>query len=384
MLRVLTLSSLFPDAGRPGFGGFVERQTLGLAALPDVTVTVVAPVGLPVWPLRRLPRFRTLAELPLQERWKGLDVHRPRFPTVPGTGGRWHAAALERALRPVLRDLRFDVIDASFFFPDGPAAVALGRRYGVPVSIKARGGDIHHWGRVRARQVRDAGQTADGLLAVGEALKADMVALGMPAERIAVHRTGVERDRFHSRDRVAEKTALGVAGPLVASVGALLPIKGHAIVIEALAALPGVTLAILGAGPEREALAMLAERLGVADRVRLLGSVPHAEAARWVGAADVMALASAREGLANAWVEALASGTPVVVPDVGSAREVVTLGGGRIVPRDPSAFAEAIGGLLRDPPSTDAVVAASAPFSWEANARALRDHLAALVQASRG
>ena len=53
--------------------------------------------------------------------------------------GRFHARALGQALEPVLDTLVFDVIDASFFFPDGPAAVALGKRYGVPVSIKARG-----------------------------------------------------------------------------------------------------------------------------------------------------------------------------------------------------------------------------------------------------
>lgn len=384
MLRVLTLSTLFPDESRPMFGCFVKHQALGLAALPDVEVTVVAPIGLPVWPLTGAERFRTLAALPVRERWGGLNVHRPRFTTLPGSGGRWHAAALARAVRPVLDGLVFDVIDASFFFPDGPAAVAMGRRYGVPVSIKARGGDIHHWGRVRAREVREAGLAANGLLAVGEALKSDMVALGMPAERIAVHRTGVDRDRFQPCDRVAEKAALGVAGPLVASVGTLNRRKGHHIVLEAIAALPGVTLAILGAGSECAALLAQATQLGVADRVRLLGSVPHEEVARWVAAADVMALASGREGLANAWVEALASGTPVVAPDVGSAREVVTGAAGRIVDRTPAAFAAAIRDLLADPPPTDAVVAAAAPFSWEANALRLRDHLARLVQASRG
>jgi hypothetical protein len=74
------------------------------------------------------------------------------------------------------------VIDASFFFPDGPAAVALGRRFGVPVSIKARGADVHFWGRqpATAAQVLAAGRAADGLLAVSAAMRDDMIALGMP------------------------------------------------------------------------------------------------------------------------------------------------------------------------------------------------------------
>jgi hypothetical protein len=63
---------------------------------------------------------------------------------------------------------------------------------------------------------------------------------------------------------------------------------------------------------------------GLGDRVRLTGAVAHDAMPGLMAAADVMALASASEGLANVWVEALACGTPIVVPDVGGAREVVT------------------------------------------------------------
>lgn len=381
MLRVLTLSTLFPDASRPNFGIFVERQTRGLAALPDTQVTVVAAVGLPPWPLTRL-RHRALAALPAQEQWRGLTVHRPRFLALPATQGRWHAPLLARALRPLLDGLEFDVIDASFFFPDGPAAVALGRHYGVPVSIKARGADIHHWGRAPATsaQVRAAGQGAAGLLAVSDALRADMIALGLPAQRIEVHRTGIDRDRFHPIDRDAAKAALGLTGPVVLSLGALIARKGHGIVLDAVAGLPGLTLLIAGDGPDRAALAARAQARGIAERVRLMGSVPHDALPRLLAAADVMALASASEGLANAWVEALACGTPIVIADTGGAREVVTSpAAGRIVAREPGAFAAAIADLLANPPAQDEVAAAAAPFSWERNAVELRAHLAGLV-----
>ena len=380
VLRVLTLSTLFPDATRPNFGVFVERQTLGLAREPDTRVTVVAPVGLPPWPLRR-GRYAALALLPERETWRGLDVRRPRFLALPVTQGRFHAALLTRAVVPLLDRLSFDVIDASFFFPEGPAAVALGRRYGVPVSIKARGADIHHWGHARATagQVRSAGRTADGLLAVSEAMKADMVAIGLAEQRIRVHRTGIDHHRFRPTDRAAAKDALGLAGPTVLSLGALIPRKGHEIVLDAVATLPGVTLLIAGEGPDRAALTARALRLGVADRVRLLGSVPHAELPALIAAAEVMALASSSEGLANAWVEALACGTPIVIPDAGGAREVVTRAAGRIVARDAAAFAAAIAELLAAPPAPEQVAQAAAPFSWERNAHELRAHLAALV-----
>lgn len=385
MLRVLTLSTLFPDATRPNFGVFVERQTVGLAALPATEATVIAPVGLAPGPLSRTKRHAALAGLPQRETWRGLDVHRPRFVAIPFTAGRFHARMFARAVAPVLDRLRFDVIDASFFFPDGVAAVALGRRYGVPVSIKARGADIHHWGRARATagQVLAAGRGADGLLAVSAAMRDDMVALGMPADRIRVHHTGVDQDRFAPGDRAALKRELGVAGPLIVSTGALIPRKGHDVVIRALALLPGATLMIAGEGLERARLQALAERFGVSGRVRLLGSVPHADLPRLLAAADVMALASSSEGLANAWVEALACGTPVVITEAGGAREVVTgPATGRVVARDPEAFAAAIAELLAGPPPPEEVRTHAARFTWEANARALRDHLAALVQAS--
>lgn len=390
MLRVLTLSTLFPDATRPNFGGFVERQTLGLAAHPDVDLKIVAPIGLPPGILRNFRHYAPLATLPHRESWKGVDLHRPRFTALPFTKGRHHAAALERALVPVLdtirEDFAFDVIDASFFFPDGPAAVALGRRYGVPVSIKARGADIHHWGNApaTATQVRSAGQGAAGLLAVSAAMKADMVAIGLPADRIRIHHTGVDQDRFRPLDRAVGKAALGVAGPLVVSVGALIPRKGHAIVIDAVAALPGVTLLIAGAGPERAALEARIARYGIADRVRLLGAVPHADLPKLIAAADVSALASSSEGLANAWVESLACGTPIVITDAGGAYEVVTSpDAGRVTIRDGLAFAAAIGGLLADPPAAEATRDAAASFTWEANTAALYEHLAGLVAGYR-
>jgi glycosyltransferase involved in cell wall biosynthesis len=385
MLRVLTLSTLFPDATRPNFGVFVERQTLGLAAHPDVDLRVIVPRGLPPWPLSMHPQYAALSGLPGQEQWKGLRVLRPRFTNVPGAGGRWHAAMLVRRLKPLLtrlrRDFPFDVIDAEFFFPDGPAAVGLGRYFGVPVSIKARGEDIHHWGQgPTAAQVLAAGQKADGLLAVSVAMRDDMIALGMLPGRIKVHHTGVDLRQFVPRDRAAAKKALGISGPLVVSLGALIDRKGHRLVIDAVASLPGVTLLIAGEGRDRPQLARQIAMSGLEDRVRLLGAIAHAELPALLAAADVMALASSSEGLANAWIEALACGTPIVITEAGGAREVVTDAAyGRVMPRTAAEFARAIGDLIARPPDPAIVRRGAERFTWEANSAALYAHLQGLV-----
>src|SRR5579875_3115349 len=100
MLRILTLSTLFPDATRPTFGGFVERQTLALAARGDVAVEAVAPIGLPPWPLSLHPHYRPRRTLPREEEWKGLEVHRPVFPVLPPFGRIWAAKRLAEMLTP--------------------------------------------------------------------------------------------------------------------------------------------------------------------------------------------------------------------------------------------------------------------------------------------
>ncbi|TFI58774.1 glycosyltransferase family 4 protein [Sphingomonas parva] len=388
MLRVLTLSTLFPDARRPTFGVFVERQTLGLAARADAAVEVVAGVGLPPWPLSLHPHYRDRRALPRKEEWNGLAVHRPRFRVGPGLAAR-SGRALAAAALPCLRRIRarfpFDVIDAEFLWPDGVAAMHLSRALGIPFSVKARGSDVHYWGtRPEVRgQIVEAAYAAGGLLAVSAALKADMAALGMPEDRILVHHTGVDLALFAPRDRTEAKAALGIDGPLIASVGALIPLKRQHLVIEALATLPGVHLILVGDGPERRRLETRAASLGVADRVRFLGNRPHAELPALLAAADVMVLPSEREGLANVWLESLACGTPVVITDVGGAREVIDRPeAGTLAAPNSADLANAIAALLAAPPAQERVRRSAERFGWEKNSDALFEHLSAVAAAT--
>jgi teichuronic acid biosynthesis glycosyltransferase TuaC len=208
--------------------------------------------------------------------------------------------------------------------------------------------------------------------------------MGLPGEAIRIHYTGVDLDRFRpAPDRIAAKAALGVTGPLLLSTGALIARKGHDLAIEAVARLPGVSLMIAGEGPARPTLeALIAER-GLGDRVRLLGSQPHESLPALAAAADIGVLVSASEGLANAWVESIACGTPVVISEAGGARELVDRpAAGRIVARTPEAIVAAVTDILADPPEQANVRAVAERFTWEANALALRDHLAGIVARS--
>ncbi len=382
MLRVLTLSTLFPNGAQPTFGIFVERQTLGLASLPDVELRVVSPVGLPPWPLSLHPHYRARSRLPREEMWKGVKVHRPRFPVVPGLGARWTARSMARALLPLLRDLRerfpFDVIDAEFFWPDGPAAMHLSRALGIPFSVKARGSDINYWMRHPrvARQIREAAAGAGGMLAVSDALARAMAERGLPTDRITTHYTCIDRERFGRLSRAEAKAKLGVQGPLLATVGALIPGKGQRDAIAAAERIDGATLLIAGEGPDRAALETMIRQRGLQQRVRLLGSRPPDEIAILMAAADVIVHPSRSEGLANVWVEALASGTPVVTYDVGGAGEVIDRPeAGTLVPPDAESIAAAVQRILVHPPEREQVMRAAERFSSEANRMALFEHL---------
>lgn len=383
MLRVLTLSTLYPDDGRPSFGVFVERQTLALAERTGVEVQVVSPAGLPPWPLSRHPHYRPATRLPAKEQRNGLAVHRPRFRVWPALGGTGAARSLAAAALELVRALPCDAIDAEFFWPDGVAAMHLAGALGLPFSIKARGSDIHYWGRRPgiASQMAEAARRAGGLLAVSAALKRDMAALGMPEDRIRVHYTGVDLDRFRPVDRSAAKRALGIDGPLIVSPGNLVPLKGHALAVEALAQVPGATLLVAGEGPERRTLEALIAARGLGARARLLGSVPPTAMPDLLAAADLMLLPSEREGLANVWIEALACGTPILIADVGGASEVLDRPeAGRLVERDPAAIAIAAREILASPTDPANVRNSARRFSWERNAEELHEHLARVAR----
>ena len=392
MKRVLSLSTLYPNAAAPRFGTFVARSLEALAARGDWHVTVINPIGVP--PLA-LGRYGALKRAAKDAKEHGVSVFRPTFTLIPKLGGPINPALIARAAlplaRPLHREAPFDLVDAQFFYPDGPAAARIAAALGLPLSIKARGADIHFWSkRPRAlRQMLEAGGAAEGLLAVCGALAEDMAAIGLPHDKITLHYTGLDRDRFRPlqhpqlRRRLGRELAIGLpdGAPVLATVGALIARKGQALVIEALSHLPGDTILLLiGRGEDEAALRTLAKERGVAERVHFLGSLDHDLIPLVLSAADAMVLPSASEGLANAWVEALACGTPLVITDAGGAREVVTAPeAGRIVARDPLAIAAGVRELLADPPPQEAVAAMADRFSWRTNAEALAAYYETLI-----
>lgn len=378
-LRLLTFTTLYPHTGMPNQGVFVENRLRHLVGTGQVTSTVLAPV--PWFPSRhrRFGLWARYAMAEAEEQRHGLRVLHPRYAVIPKLGMRVAPAALyassARALARLVRfGLEVDAIDSHYLYPDGVVAVALGRRFGLPVVMTARGSDVTQLPDYSGprRMIRGAMARADAMISVSAGLKRAMVALGAQAERITVLRNGVDLTLFcppgSAEDRAEQRAALGIAGPTLLSVGHLIPRKGHHHVIEALLHLPGWRLVIVGEGPERGRLEALAARLGVADRLQMTGGLAHAALGQFYGAADMLVLASSREGWANVLLEAMACGTPVVASDIPGNPEVVQRReAGLVVQRNtPEGFADGVRALWADLPDRKAVRAYAEEFSWDA------------------
>ncbi len=375
-MKLLTFSTLYPNAEQPNHGIFVETRLRYLVASGKVTSRVVAPV--PWFPLKgeRFGHYGTLAKVPRRETRNGLQVSHPRYLVVPKVGMNYTPWTLARSARKDIGRILdegydFDAIDAHYFYPDGVAAVMLGKYFNKPVVITARGTDINLIPRFERprRLILEAAREADGIITVCKALKEEMVQLGVAPDNITPLRNGVDLERFQPIDRAAARAAVGlVPGRFtLLSVGLLDPRKAHDLIIRALPRLPDVDLLIAGIGPERKNLEQLARELGVQDRVTLLGAVPQTELKNYYNAADALVLASSREGWANVLLEAMACGTPVVASNVWGTPEVVAAPeAGVLMPeRTPDGLVRALGQLRADYPEHTATRRYAENFGWQ-------------------
>ncbi|WP_432239146.1 glycosyltransferase [Herbaspirillum robiniae] len=374
-MKLLTFSTLFPNHERPGHGIFVETRLRHLVASGEVESRVVAPV--PWFPLRhaRFGSYGRFARVPAAEVRSGIQVLHPRYLLLPKVGMTPAPLLMARAMKPVLRKLidegfDFDAIDAHYFYPDGVAAMMLGKYFRKPVVITARGSDItllpgYKW---PGRMIRWAADNAAGVITVCAALREELLALGADPAKVVSLRNGVDLELFRPPlDRAALRKQLHMDGLTLLSVGNLVPVKGHELTIAALTELKEATLLIAGSGPELARLQALADQLQVAGRVRFLGPLPQATLRDYYGAANVMVLSSSREGWANVLLESMACGTPVAASKVWGTPEVVAHADAGVLMQERSAagIAAAVRALLAAGPERAATRRYAEGFSWD-------------------
>lgn len=375
ILRILTFTTLYPSEARPMHGIFVETRLRKLVESGAVSARVAAPCP---WFPSASPRFgayAAFARTPRRETRYGIEIDHPRYPLLPKIGMSSAPLGIFAALLPLLRrQIRdggdFDLIDAHFFYPDGVAAVLLGKALNRPVVVTARGSDLNLFPAyaVPRRWIRWAARHAAGLVTVSAGLKQRLVALGTPPDRVRVLRNGVDLAMFRPpADREAVRRVFGFAHPTLLAVGNLVPLKRHALIVEALAYLPGVDLAIAGEGPERPRIEALVRRLGLADRVRLLGRLPQERLPGLYGAANLLVHPSLSEGWPNVLLESMACGTPVAATNFDSVGEIVGApeAGGIVADATPSGLAASVAALLAAAPAREATRRYAEGFDWQ-------------------
>lgn len=378
MIRSLLFSTLYPSAARPNHGLFVETRLRKLVETRQVESRVVAPVP---WFPSGDPRFgayAAFARTPAREARAGIEIVHPRYPLIPKVGMTTAPALLALGAVSALRRQRaegfdFDLIDAHYFYPDGVAAALLAGWAGRPLVITARGSDLNVIGahRLARAQMLWAARRAAAVVTVSRALADVLLGWGVDSSKVQVLRNGVDTSVFSPVPGARESLDLQ-GGPVLLTVGNLVPLKRQTIALGALKALlpsfPGALLLIVGAGPERDHLERHAEGLGISPHVRFIGAVPQGELSRYYSAADVMLLPSEREGWPNVVLESLACGARVVASRVGGVPEILVdpLLGECVDGRQGVDFAAAVARVLAAPVDRTVVRAHAMKMGWQA------------------
>ncbi len=379
-MKILTFTTLYPNAAMPSHGVFVEERLRHIAETGEATFRVVAPV--PWFPIahKAFGKYGLFARAPGEETRRGLKIVHPRYPVIPKVGmlaaprllAAWSGGVVAREIAATGG---VDLIDVHYFYPDGVAAARLARRLGVPFVVTARGADVNQIAQMPGARdmVRAAARAAAAIITVSSSLRDRLIDLGAEADKIEVIHNGIDLETFRPDAAGAFSRDQFVAGDetLLLSVGQLIERKGHHLTIEALTRLPGARLVIAGDGPLRGELEAQAAAQGVADRVTFLGLTPHGDLASLYAAADIHVLASSSEGMANVLLESLACGTPVAATPVDGALELVTRpeAGQLMAERSVASLVEAVSALRAAPPRREDVRRYAEGFPWEKTAQ---------------
>lgn len=353
-MRVLTLTPFYPTSNESTAGCFVAE------AIPELEKLGIRSPVMAVHPAHKTCRPH------------------PDFPatwisyfSLPGNYGLSSAGHfLYRALKRRVADLHrkdpLDLIHAHAALPCGHAAMALARDLGIPFVVTVHGLDAYFteqvsgwFGRRCARRARTVFRHAARVICISQRV-AERVAdgLGAPAKTSIVY-NGVD-PAFFTPPVTARSPR-----PTILSVGNLIPIKAHALLLHAVAAAsiarPDLFCRIIGDGPEHTRLISLAQRLGITSRVEFLGRRPRAEVARAMRDATLFILPSRYEGLGCVYLEAMASSVPAIACRGQGIEEVIRHreNGWLIEPGNLDDLATSIRTLLTDPHERERLGAAA-------------------------
>ena len=355
-MRILTVTSIFPNSAAPAQGIFV-RQRVEAMREQGASVRVIAPV--PYVPPGPVPaRYAITRAAPPEEEIAGIRVRHPRYFMIPKVGmyvqDRTYARGIASALREEVERFRPDVIDVHYLYPDACAVARVATSLNVPYVCSARGSDVKLLGKIPviARRIRAALDGAAAVIAVSADLARTMRELDLCTRDIHVIPNGIDPVRFFPRGRGEARSALGLdpRRRRVVCVGHLTGVHGQELLLDALAhddAPRDVTLHLVGSGEDAGMLQRKAVELRLLERVYFAGAVPHDQVPLWFSAADASLHPGRWAGCPNAVLESLACGTPCLAGDLPEMREVISSDiDGLLVAREAGAIARGLHRIL--------------------------------------
>ncbi|MBL4612514.1 MAG: glycosyltransferase [Emcibacter sp.] len=351
-MRVLTFTSLYPNGLHPRHGIFVKNRMDYFDRIEGTSRKVIAPVQyVPLLGLLPNSRFHQLNQIPQEEQQGDVPVYHPRYMTIPGTNIINVADAMAKAAHKILPEIykgqeNFELIDAHYLYPDGVAAFRLAKKLSKPLILTARGSDVNFW--LDQPDCKDsilqAIDYAHKVICVSHALKDRLIQHGVDQDKLTVIMNGVDNIFFQANNNRPQDNR----GEYLLTVGNLVPLKGHAYILHALAELPQEKLTIIGAGELDATLRKLAEQLKISDRVSFLPHIAHKDLPAYYVGAKCTILMSSSEGMPNVVLESLACGTPVIATNVGGIPEVITENNGILLSeRTSDALTEALKAALQ-------------------------------------
>ncbi len=350
---VMWLVPNYPWADDHVSGIFYRTQAMALARA-GVELTVVAPTPWAPWPINRLqPRWDRYRRAPRVESTDGVTILRPRYPAPPQD---LRVLAPDRAVASaawrVRRAWRGAGLIHGHFSVAGIAAGRVARRAGVPYVLTMHGDDVNTWPDDRPEwraPLIAALRGASAVISVSQALAGRVHQLaGVRATPLPL---GIDHDAFRrashgAREMVRQALAIPPTALVAVFIGNLQIAKGIHEFVEGVELAGGPVVGwVIGDGPERRSLE---ERSG--DQIRWLGSLPNADVARHLAAADVLVLPSHGEGLPTVVVEAGSLGRAVIASRVGGIPELLEGGRGILLDEiSPQAVSRALRHLVADP-----------------------------------
>jgi glycosyltransferase involved in cell wall biosynthesis len=310
------------------------------------------------------------------------------FPSLPLVSRPLNGCLAARVLLPHVRAFAPDLVFSCFLYPEGYAALKIGRALSVPTVAMSIGSDINRIGDpLSAMLTRVVLRDSDFLVTVSSDLRSKGVAMGASAQNSRAIINGCDLSVFHVRDRLQARQKLSIdpAVEAVVYLGRMDVRKGLRELVQAAISLhperPDTHFYLVGEGPDRPIVQSAIDAANASGYIHALPACAFDDVAVWIAAADLITLPSYMEGCPNIVLEALACGRPVVATNVGGIPEILNGECGELVPpRDSAALAHALASVLDR--SWDAhAVSARGSRSWETVAAELFDVFESLVPA---